>query len=342
MKILDQPDFTHLPEDASDLFRTAAEASFFNLPEWYSLVAARGLEPGRAVRVYLGDGAGLVVSVRTKSPYDIRSCCTLYTTEHAVLHRDTASVRALAAELAKLGAVHTIHLSGLDPEQESFPALLEALRDAGFAVSPHVSWVNRFEPLGEGGFDAYLEGRPSELKNTARRKLSALQRAARTEFRTHSDIDSENFIGGYEAVYRKSWKTAEPYPGFIPTLIRLADEKGALRFGVLTVDDEPVAAQFWIVWRGRAILYKLAYDEKWGRYSPGTLLTMRMVRDVIEQDTPRELDFGRGDDPYKTLWMPSRRERWGIEAANLRTARGLALAARMKAGSLKRRLFGQR
>jgi GNAT acetyltransferase-like protein len=346
MNIVDSPDFGHLPEQALQLFAGAAESSFFNLPEWYGILAGHGLDPGWRVRLYLRDGAGLIASVHGDAPRDIRSCCTPYTTEHAILHRDTdwrEPVQALAAELPGAGpTADAIRLSGLDPEHGSFQALIQGFKSAGFAVNPYLAWVNRFEPLGDGGFAPYLAARPSELKNTAKRKLSALQKAKRIQFRTHHDSEIENFISDYEDVYSRSWKMAEPYSGFMPALIRLAAAKKALRFGILSADSEPIAAQFWIVWGRRATLYKLAYAEKWRSYSPGTLLTMHMIRDVIERDRPSELDFGRGDDNYKKLWMPARRERWGIEAANPKTVRGLVLAARMKAGALKRRLFGHR
>jgi hypothetical protein len=57
-----------------------------------------------------------------------------------------------------------------------------------------------------------------------------------------------------------------------------------------------------------------------------------MMAHVLDVDRVREVDFGRGDDPYKQLWMSHRREHWGLLAFNPSTPWGLLTAARHLGG----------
>src|SRR4029077_14042983 len=91
-------------------------------------------------------------------------------------------------------------------------------------------------------------------------------------------------IDSYEAVYRVSWKPAEPYPGFAASFIRAGAETGGLRLGLVHIDDRPAAAQIWIVWQGRATLCKLAHDERFKSRSLGSVLTWRMIEHVLDTD----------------------------------------------------------
>ncbi len=344
MKVLDQPNFSDLPTALNALFAAGAEESFFNLPEWYDIVARHGLEPGWSPRLYVSGGAGLIGCVaQGEDGGEIRGCCNMYTIDHAVLAASASNlarteVQQLFTEIARENPyTDGILLPGLDRQDARFAAALAGLKHGGFLARPYFCWGTWYEATHGVDFDTYFAARPSALKNTWRRKLAAFEKSSPIGFRTSGNIDS--FVLDYEDVYRRSWKTPEPFPDFLPALMRMAASKGALRFGVLEADGIPVAVQFWIVWKNRAIIYKLAYDQKWGAFSPGTLLTFHMIRHVLEHDRPDEINFGRGDDNYKKLWMSARRERWGIEAANPRSLRGFPRSTRLLAGMLRDRLL---
>jgi len=61
---------------------------------------------------------------------------------------------------------------------------------------------------------------------------------------------------------------------------------------------------------------------------------MEMFERVLGEDRSREIRLGRGDDPYKKMRLPKRREKWSITAANPRTLRGLQLGLRRHAGTI--------
>jgi CelD/BcsL family acetyltransferase involved in cellulose biosynthesis len=132
----------------------------------------------------------------------------------------------------------------------------------------------------------------------------------------------------YEQVYAASWKPAEPRPAFIRRLARSLAAGGALRLAFLYLDGRPIAAQLWIVWGGRAILYKLAHDRSCDALSPGTVLTMRVLERLLDDEGITAIDLGVGDDPYKRLWTSRRGARIGLLAFDPLTWRGAAGALR--------------
>src|SRR5262249_30489346 len=126
-----------------------------------------------------------------------------------------------------------------------------------------------------------------------------------------------------------------------PGLIRLCAERGILRLGLLYVDGEPAASQLWIVHNGRALIYKLAYDERFADLSVGTILTAFLMEHALDVAKVEEIDYLTGDDGYKKEWMSDRRERWGILAMNPRTLRGAAAIVRHAGGRLARRMIAR-
>ncbi len=353
MPVYRNPDFLRLPSPLAGIFVGAARDSFFALPGWYDLMARHGVPPSSEIRLYSDErpGSSAAMALRVvegRLGRRLASLTNAYSVEHTILCAPAAEIAvalgAIVGEmLDEFPRWDAIALDELDPCVPSFRAAVAALRRAGLLVECVFHSGTWYEETAGVNFADYLALRPSELRNTWRRKRRRLGSGGRlkTEFyATAAGIDEA--ILGYQTVYARSWKPEEAYPAFIPALIRLAAEKGALRLGLSTFDGAPAAAQFWIVWNGRAVIYKLAHDRRLDDFSLGTLLTMEMIERVLAEDRPQEINFGRGDDPYKRLWLPKRRERWGIVAANPRTRRGLGLGLRREAAKLYHRLRGER
>jgi Acetyltransferase (GNAT) domain len=353
MPVYRNPDFRRLPSGLAALFDAAARDSFFALPGWYDLMTRHGVPPATETRLYSderpGSASALVLQVVDgEGRRRLASLTNAYSVEHGILAAPEADLAAgiaaiVGAILDQVPRWDAIALEELDPLAPSFRAAIAALRGAGFFVECVFNSGTWYEETAGMSFADYLAQRPSELRNTWRRKRRRLADGGRlkTVFYAKS-AGIERAIADYAAIYGQSWKPAEMYPDFIPALIRLAAAEGALRLAISSLDSIPAAAQFWIVWNGRAVIYKLAHDKRFDDLSLGTLLTMEMVERVLAEDRPYEINFGRGDDPYKKLWLPRRRERWGITAANPRTRRGLGLGLKREAAKIYHRLRGER
>jgi hypothetical protein len=351
MPVYKNPDFRRPPPGLAAIFAKSGQNSFFDLPEWYGLLGRFGVSAGTEIRVYTDERPGSMIAVPLRvSEVGHRDClislANFYSAEHGLIVAENANIqRGLASILSEINAERPrwscLNFSELDPQELSYPAVVNALRHAGFIVECTAGAATRYETTKDLHFTDYLTARPSLLRSTWRRKHSSIKAAGGLTAAFFSGTPGiERAIADYEAVYAASWKPPEPFPEFIPRLIRLAAELGALRLGIYYMDGMPAAAQFWILWRGRAIIYKLAHATIFDKLSLGTLLTMEMIERVLQHDRPYEINLGRGDDPYKSLWFPRRRERWGITAANLRTARGLWLGLDREAAKIYHWLRG--
>jgi hypothetical protein len=353
MPLYRNPDFQRLPSSFHNLFGSAADNSFFALPGWFDLMTRAGVPAGTEIRLYTDEQPSPAIALLFQTALcgpgrRLVSLANAYSVEHDILYRSGADLDAgldaiLAEILAERPRWDCLSLTELDPRQPSYRSAVQALRRAGLLVECRFysgTWYEDTEAL---SFADYVAARPSELRNTWRRKRRRVERGGRLTKAFFADTTGINeAIIDYQTIYAASWKPPEDFPQLIPALIRLAAEFGALRLGIYYIDGEPAAAQFWILWHRRAVIYKLAHDKRFDDLSLGTLLTMEMIERILSNDRPREITFGRGDDVYKKLWLPKRRERWGVTAANSWTRRGLSLGLKRQAAKAYHRLRGER
>jgi hypothetical protein len=257
----------------------AARASFFRSVPWFQALAATSLDPGDTVELYVaGQPPALILPLRrpparATRPRMLTSLANFYSCDFAPLARAGIAgadhVAAVArALLAQKPRIDVVNLTSLPDASAAFADVAAGFADAGWWVQRYfhfATWYERTEGLAAAD---YLAARPPALRNTVRRKASALRKAndARVAVLAGGPplegaaLDAA--IAAYEHVYQVSWKVREPYPAFAAAFIRTAAALGCLRLGLVHIGELPVAAQIWIVWRGHATLCKLAHDER--------------------------------------------------------------------------------
>lgn len=201
-----------------------------------------------------------------------------------------------------------ITLAPVPDEDGSASQIAAAFAANGWVVDMTPCDENHYVRLNGRSFDQYWETRPGQLRNTVKRKGKKNIVSIRID--PHFTASAWH---DYERVYARSWKPNEGSPEFLKELARRESAAGSMRLGLAYIDGQPVAAQFWTVENGVALIHKLAHDERHVHASPGTLLSAALFQHVIDIDKVDEIDFGTGSDGYKREWMEDVRPRFRID-----------------------------
>lgn len=320
---------------------------------WLDNLSAHALDEGDRPLIIVArrsaeDLAALPVVIKPprRGVRDARSLSTFYSSLFKPLVQSDDPLpllTAIFAHLAKTERCSHLTLMPLDLDSEEADQLLQAQQLAGWrGAHSYFCFGNWLHDVNGQGYAQYYAALPSKLRNTIRRKQQKFGDGTPGSLSLTTGAESlESSIAQYNTVYANSWKMQEPYPEFIPALVRLAASRGWLRLGIASYNSIPVAAQIWLVHNGVAYIYKLAYDDNYRELSPGTVLTAFMFEQVIDGDEVHRIDYLSGDDVYKRDWMTDRRERHGTAAYNPRTIRGLLALALHTVKRLVRRRRGR-
>lgn len=313
--------------------------SLFASRAWFDLLDSAARPPGMVGAVAGLDGHGVLPVWCRMRGGRMRAAAGMtapYTLVFGPLAAPGADRTALGGALA--GIVRrsgVLRLDALDAESPDVGAWLAGLREAGIVVHRFAHFGNWSEAV-PVEYDAWLARRPGALRNTIRRRTRRVMGQAGIEV-VRGGERLEAAIADFELVYARSWKTPEPYPDFNAACMRRLDAAGVLRLGIVRSAQGPIAAEYWAVSGGTGFLLKLAHDRAAETLSPGTVLTAHMIRTLIEEDGIERLDFGRGDDAYKRLWVTERRQRIGVILIDPRRPLGLAWLGRLGLSHLARR-----
>lgn len=313
--------WNQLPDSAERLFYSASKDSMFFTEAWLQTMSSSALDDKQSLLLACVIEGGSVVAIlplKNGVNNDWYALGHLYTWLYTLLVDKEAAHNRVIKCLAMGISRSSCQLLRLEPVAENdnhIQRLQLELEALGFYCNRQYKFYNWFHPVSENTIADYMAGRPSRVQNTIARKQRKLAREHSYRFVIYNTDDLAKGLADYNIVYSASWKAKELFDDIIERLVHAFAEKGWLRLGVLYIDEKPAAAQLWFVVHPRANIFKLAYDEKWKQYSPGSILIRHMMEYVIEIDKVQELDFLMGNDNYKQDWMTERRERWGLYCA---------------------------
>jgi hypothetical protein len=326
-------EYTHLnalPSDALQLFAVAELQHVEHGAPWFHNLVDTVFPDDDRVRIYVSRREGKPIAAMPvllpgrNWAAQAESLSNYYTSIYSPAMADGCGAQDLASIITAICATRpgSLKFAPMDPKSTGYRMLLDALKIAKLMPYEYFCFGNWYLNV-TGDWAAYWKGRRANLRSTVKRmgtKFTADQ--GRIEL-VRDPRELGRAMVAYSKVYHSSWKKPEPYPSFVSGLAQICAESGWLRLAIAWLGETPIAAQLWIVVGEKANIYKVAYDEQYKAYAPGSLLTAMLMEHVIEKDHVKEVDFLIGDDPYKGSWMSDRRERWGIVAYNPRTLPGL-------------------
>ncbi|MEJ2620814.1 MAG: GNAT family N-acetyltransferase [Candidatus Thiodiazotropha sp.] len=317
MKFVCYADWRELPASVEPLFRSAEKESLFFSKAWFENLLDHGFDEGQKLLLacVIEDERVLallpLVEHGDKHGYPLKH---LYTSLYKPLvdeNRQQLILSCLIEGLRRL-PIRSLQLEPTAEDDADLLSLQRAMISNGFSCHRYFSFYNWFHPTNGQSFSDYMASRPSRVRNTVNRKQRKLQREQNHRIQLFTDSHIDQALSDYRAVYNASWKANEVFEPFIEGLAKQLAKRGWLRLAILYIDNQPAAAQFWFVAHGKASIFKLAYDEAWKRYSPGTILLVYLMEQVIDRDRVEEIDFLTGNDAYKQDWMSQRRQRWRL------------------------------
>ncbi|MGV6825875.1 MAG: GNAT family N-acetyltransferase [bacterium] len=327
MEFVCYADWESLPDSASALFDQGGKESVFFSRPWFENLTRTAAEDEQSMLlacVIEGSTVLAILPLFQNGTRHWESLVHRYSSLYSVLlatENQAEILNSLARGLDTLPfdslrvypvAEHDSHLQGLQ----------EAMEAHGFQCHPYFRFYNWIHRTQGESYQDYLDSRPARVRNTIARKKRKLAREHEYDIRLYTNHNVDRAIADYSAVYNDSWKAHEQYSDVIEGLARSMSEAGWLRLAVLYVDEQPAAAQFWLVAGAKASIFRLAYNEAWKQYSPGSILTDYLMEQVIDRDKVTEIDFLTGNESYKQDWMSERRKRWGVNIARSQPEKG--------------------
>lgn len=142
------------------------------------------------------------------------------------------------------------------------------------------------------------EALSSQRKRGLRRWERQLAEFGAVEFKEFTGGELDPWINDFFEMEASGWKGQEGVAaifdehtaGFVRNAVKEAYRRNQLLTLAMSVGGEPAASRFILSSHGGSFGYKIAYREKYAKYSPGSLLEIESIRRVHEHPEIKWLD----------------------------------------------------
>lgn len=166
--------------------------------------------------------------------------------------------------------------------------------------------------------DYYLRTLDGKTRyNLRRRKARLMQDYSVTLTKVDLLDDLDSHFQAFLDLHRKRWSIKEGNESFTENrqghlafhkkIARLFCDNQWLYLVFLKANEEIIACQYNFVYSDILYNYSVAFDPDWGKYSPGSVLQLMVLGDIIGRKF-REFDFLRGIHEYKLSWAKTTRK----------------------------------
>ncbi|MFK5893672.1 MAG: GNAT family N-acetyltransferase [Pseudomonadota bacterium] len=329
MKFVCFTDWTQLPKSANVLFDKGTKENMSFSRPWFENLVDTALKTDQSMLlacVTEGDTMLAILPLIQQTDGHWESLSHSYSTHYTILFQGSEKSQTLACLASGLNLLpfKTLRLKPFDENDQKVHGLRQAMENIGISCHLGFRFYNWSYSLQGQSFEQYMARRPGSVRNTIARKERKLEREQGYHIRLFTDQQVPQAMADYNVVYKASWKAAEVSKDIMVSLIERFAKMGWLRLAVLYIQGQPVAAQIWFVVHSKASIFRLAYDESWKQYSPGSILTKFLMEYVIDTDKVDEIDFLTGNERYKQDWMSQRNARWEMVCANTRKPRKIS------------------
>lgn len=220
-------------------------------------------------------------------------------------HLETAAalMQAVLDHVVQSGASFLL-IEDLD-EQSLLAATLKAVLPPSWFIYRHAGMQPRRRIQLPNTPEAYWNTFSSKTRSTFRRKLKKFGET-RLE-RITSVADVARFLDTAHSISLQTWQTRQfglrirNNAEEIELLTTLA-QLGCLRSYLWFANQEPIAFTLGHQANGCFHYEEVGYAASYAKHSPGQMMLIQMIDDLLRHDRPEWFDFGGGDADYKQLF----------------------------------------